>query len=453
VKHDLIVVGSGPVAAAAAAEGARLGFAVLLAGGAESLESPRLAPILASRWAASHRPGRRGRRPLPQSRWLRLQGRVRAGERAYVESLEAELRESGVRIAAGPARIREAGAVEAGGRLHRADAIVLAVPAQRRRPQRFAYDDVTIFDPATILGASRFPRSLAVVGASEEGCEIASLFAALGASVLLLDRRTRLLRGIDRDVLRHLHAALQHGGVEVVLEEEISDMKGHGSASEPHVVVSLGSGRSDALEAAVICAGWDAPLEAMAVGRATLDADGRGFLATDDRGRTSVNGVYAVGDVAGMSLDLDVQIHGARATVRHAAGLEAPVDELLAITVHTLPEAAFAGLSEEACERLATPHVVGLAPLPTARLDGGNVVVHRESREVLGIHAVGDRASETIYAAVALLPPGATVDTLTERRFPVQCAAESIRLAAWRAIARLPARADARCAAPPDSLF
>jgi pyruvate/2-oxoglutarate dehydrogenase complex dihydrolipoamide dehydrogenase (E3) component len=460
VKHDLIVLGSGPVAVAAAAEGARLGLSTVLAGGAITSEPSRLAPLLASRWAASRGLGKRGRRPLAQSRWLRLQKRIRAGEHAYLAALETEIGESGVRIAPGPAKICGAGAVETPGGLLRADSIVLVVQAEPRRPPRFAYDDVTIFDAATILRAGRFPRSLVVVGASEEGCEVASLFAELGASVLLLDRRTRLLRGVDRDLLRQIHAALQQAGVEVVLEENISDMTSHAGAREPHVRISLGSGRSETFEAAVICAGWTPRLETMAVGRSTLGVDPRGFPTTDDCGRTSREGVYAVGDVSGMSLDLGVQIHAARATVRRVARLETLGVEFLPTTVHTIPEAAFAGLSEEACQRLGTPHVVGLAPLSSARLDGGSgsagllkLIAHGESRELLGIHAVGPAAAETLYAAAAMVQAGVTVDALTEKLFPVESAAESLRLAAWRAIAQLPARVGVPGAPVPDSLF
>jgi pyruvate/2-oxoglutarate dehydrogenase complex dihydrolipoamide dehydrogenase (E3) component len=460
MKHDLIVVGTGPVAAAAAVEGARIGMDVLLAGGTGEPESARMAPLLASRWAAASLPGTRGRRAPPQSRWTWLQARIHAAERAYIESLEEELRESGVQVAARTAPMRESKSVEVGGCLHRADVVVVAAHARRRRPQRFAYDEVTIFDPTTILGAKQFPRSVAVVGADEEGCEIASLFGALGASVLLLDRRACLLRGLDRDLLRQLHAAFQQAGVEIVLEEQIEDAERSGSKSDPHVIVSLGSGRREAFSTMVVCAGWNPMPETIALGGEILATDARGFPMTDDRGRTSLAGVYAVGDVAGMSLDLRVQIQVARATVRHAAQLEAFADVLFPTTVHTIPETAFAGLSEEACARLGIPYAVGLAPLRNVRFDEGaasdgllKVVVRCDTREIVGIHALGPGASETVYATVAMLQTCAAVDGFTQRFFPVESAAESIRLAAWRAIAGLPRRVGVPGAPRPESLF
>lgn len=448
MQHDLIVIGSGAVAVAAAAEGARLGLEVLLARPPASgaFEPTRLRQAFASRLVGARHAEKCASHPLGRTAWRRLARRIEASEQAYLRSLDSELAASPVRIAAGATRLVDASTVDVAGTLHRAAAVIIAAGSRARRPARFPFDDVAVFDPGSIFESRRASRSLLVVGASEEGCELASVFGALGTSVLLLDRRTRLLRGIDRDLLRQLHAELQRAGVEVILEEEISALRSHPGDPEPHVVIELASGRVETRDAAVVCAGRIPNLEPLHGGALKLDADGRGFLTTDERGQTSERGVYAVGDVAGMPIELGVQIQTARAAVRHAAGFEPAIEDHLPCTVHTIPEIAFFGLSEEACQRLGTPHVVGLAPYPPAPLEGEEagrggllkMIVGQDTREVLGVHAIGPRASETVYTAIALLRSGAGVDRIAQPLFPIPSASESIRLAASCAIARLP---------------
>jgi NAD(P) transhydrogenase len=465
VKHDLIVIGSGPVAVAAAAEGSRLGLRTLLAhppspAAADSVT--RLRHAFASRLVGAQLAERK---PLERNEWLRLAHRIEVSEHGYLRSSEAELGASPIRTARGPIRLVDASTVEVAGERHRSGAVIVSAGTRARRPARFPFDDVTVFDPGTIFQSRRPSRSLVVVGASEDGCEIASFFGALGASVLLLDRRARLLRGIDRDLLRQLHVELQAKGVEIVLEEEISAMRCYPKEREPHVVLELASGRVETFDTAVVCAGRVPYHGWIETSELTLDADERGFLATDERGQTSQPGLYAVGDVAGMPDELPVQIQAARATVRHAAGLAPAVEEHLPCSVHTIPEIAFFGVSEEACQRLGTPCVIGLAPYPPGTAKGFEskkaapgrgllkMIVAQETREVLGVHAIGPDASETVYTAIALLRSGPGVDRVAQALFPVPSASESIRLAACRAIASLPAMARGPAPAKIAQLF
>jgi NAD(P) transhydrogenase len=448
VDHDVIVIGRGPVALAAAAEAVRVGQQVLLAkppagshGPGEPAEVRRLRIAIASRIGASLAELWPGTRPP----WREVVQRTDSAVRAHLRLLRRPPGCDGVREAIGPLRVLDPGTVEVAGRRHRAPALIVAAGSRARRPARFPFDDQSICDGTSVLSRTEPLRSAVVLGASEEGCAIASLLAVLGVPVLLLDRRSRLLRGLDRDVLRALHAGLRRLGVEVVLKEEIRELRRVPGPRLPHVMLKLDSGRVETVDGVAVCAGSEGDLAGLGLTSLPLDADSQGFLCVDESGRTSLPGVYATGEGAGLAAELGAQVGHARAVARQAAGLEGEPAEIAPSIFHGIPEVAFVGLSAEACERLGTPHVVGLALHPPVgarqapRQGEGLVklIVHQSTREVIGLHVVGSDASETLHVGIALLRAQHTVDRLAATWFPIPSASESIRMAACDALGQL----------------
>jgi pyruvate/2-oxoglutarate dehydrogenase complex dihydrolipoamide dehydrogenase (E3) component len=444
VDHDLIVVGGGAAAFAAASEGAHLGFDVLLAlpgGGEPQLAYPRLSLAFATRMLGERRAALG---PGARVSWEALARSAQQAVAAHVRMLRREAASARVRAVACAPRIRAPGEIEIGSEVHRAAAVVIATGTRPRRPLGFPFDDRVVCDPETLLRLRRPPRKLAVIGASEDGCELSCLFAAVGASVLLVDRRARLLRAVDRDVLRVLHEEMRLLGIEVVLDEVIRECRVETQTSEPHAELVLASGRVETCDRVAVCAGRLPNLSGLGLEALRLDTDPRGFLLVDEWGRTSRPGLLATGDVAGVPAELGLQVQRARALVRHVAGLDPALPDYVPSTIYTLPQVATAGLSEEACRRLGIACAVGVAPYPAACAAGDErggllkLVADATSRRVLGVHVIGPSAGDTLHLALALLRGGDSLECFGEAVLHLPGPADALRLAACEALAAAP---------------
>ncbi len=448
-QHDLIVIGDDTAAHAAALEGARLGLDVLLVqplgSDAEQVElAPTLRPSLACRILANlsdTRPFQTGseRRAIALDA-LRL---IEGCALAYVESWRSELRRSQVACLRSPVRFREPGELELSCGARSAAAIVISEAARPRRPGFFPFDDRVVWDCRSIFRSGVLPRSLAVVGADEDGCQIACVFAALGASVVLIDRRVHLMRGIDRDVLRIVHARMQEAGIDIVLGEELEEVRVVEHRREPHAVLDLGSGRREHCDGVVVCAGSIPDVESAAVGSIDVDRDPRGFLLTDEHGRMSQPGMWAVGAISGLPPNLATQIHRARVAVFDAAGLAPQLEDQAPQFIHTIPEIASMGLTDEACSRLGISHLVGTAIYPP-RTGGGEgllkLVAESGSGRLLGIHVVGPAAGDTLQIGLEYLRRDAPLDYVAGAILNTPGPAEAYRSAAHDALARMQPR-------------
>jgi NAD(P) transhydrogenase len=436
VRHGVIVIGGGPAGTQAALEAARLGLGVLLVdpapqpGAGSGLRSIVTAAVLR---AATH-----GARP-------ELDELIARRDAALARELadgQARLARAGVQVVSGRATLRAAGEVAVAGEgVHRAEQVVLATGSRARRPARFPFDDRVVCDASSILSLEGgLPRSLVIVGAEAAGCEFACLFAALGASVTLVERRRRLLRCADPEILEVLHREMQALGVVVALEEEIEGVEVSEAGGQPHAVARLGSGRSEVCDRLLVLAGREGAVDAAALSAAGIELDAQGFVVVDEFFQTTRPGVYAIGDVAGPPLNAGVAPHQARSAIFHAAGREPPNAEC-PLTVHTLPELAVVGMIEEALKRLDLRYGVGRAefsPLQRGELGRGargllKLTFAHETRRLLGVQIVGRGATELIQLGAMMIQAGGTLDQLAEHVYAHPSLSEAYRTAAFDA--------------------
>jgi NAD(P) transhydrogenase len=435
----VIVIGAGPAGHHAALEAARLGFAVLLA---DPEAPPGAGSTLSGTIAASLlRAAGRGARPsaaevvgLCEQRRRLVQEELRRAEQGLLAA--------GVRIVRGRARLEPSGEVAVEGQgVFAADHVVIASGSRPRRPPRFGFDDRVVCDSDSILRFEHgLPRSLVIVGAEVAGCEFACLFAALGASVTLVERRRRLLRCADPELLDLLHRELQALGVVVALEEEVEEVEVRRGPGEPHAVVRLGSGRSEVCDRLLVLAGREGAHPREELAAAGIEVDAQGFALVDDRFLTTRPGVRAIGDAAGPAQGSHVAPHQARIAMLHAAGREPPNCEF-SITAHTRPELAVVGMIEEALKRLDLPYGVGRAEfsaLPHGAPAGSprgllKLTYAREGRRLLGVQIIGPRASELIQIGAMMIESGGTIDHLIDQPYPHQSLSEVYRAAALAA--------------------
>lgn len=438
-RHDVIVIGGGISACAAALEARRLRMAVLVV-------EPRPRPDQTTQLVGLDFHALRAvtRRLLrrPGDREARVGERAAAALAGLLRDQRQQAERLGVAFSAGDARVVAPDAVQIADEApEQADILMIATGTRARRCARFPLSRV-VCDTDGMLAAPSVPRSALILGGEVLGCELACLFAALGASVTLVDRRARLLRFADREILEVLHARMQELGIAVVLEEEVEALEEQEGSGEPHAVVRLASGRIEKCDRVVLLGGRQPNLEGLGVEQLGVACDAGGFVCTDEYFRSSTPGVYAVGDVIGAAGQVASVAYQARTALLHARGDARTPDEHLPMGIHTIPEVAMVGLTEEACRLLDVPCLTGVAryadtlsgQLLGTPADLLKLVFAQEDRRLLGVHWIGGGAIELVHLGAQWLRQGATADALANAPFSPLSLTELYRTAALNAV-------------------
>jgi len=458
MEHDAIVIGSDQVACATAIEAATRGLDVLLihdqpngAGdpdrGASILKSKireALSHQLANRELLAHGssspPG-----PLLPDRAIQAIRR-RVAER-FLPALQRQLAEFGIREVSGSARFVSPHRIllEPHG-IVTAPIVAIAVGSRPRHPERFAFDHQVICDCRSVTRFDRPPRHLLIVGAEAEGLEFAGIFHALGSNVTLLDRREQALRYVDRELRKVLHSGIRALGIDLILGEDLQEIRICDPDAAPHAEVRLASGRVETCDRVLIEAGRTPNTDKLGLGEANIEIDEFGFVIIEEHQQTSQPGVYALGDVSGSLGPVDLR--QSRVVIQHALGEEIEPVEPTPLSIHTTPPISMLGWTEEMCQRLDLPHVVGIArysDLPSLRVLGRGdgmlkLVVTRGDRRLAGIHAIGEGASELVQVGAALVSTGAGIDELASCPFAAHTLFEAYLVAAEDALRHLAPR-------------
>jgi len=303
------------------------------------------------------------------------------------------------------------------------DVIIIATGSTPNRPADVPFDGVTVFDAGTILQLPRMPRSLVVLGAGVIGVEYASIFAAIGVDVKLIDTRDRLLPNLDREIVAVFERELAHLGITVLHQERYERIERE--AGEPPRVSCLTRGRhrleADAL---LYCVGRDGNSRDLGLERIGVVANDRGLIPVNEHYQTLRPHVYAVGDVIGYPALASTSMEQGRRAVRHAfslPGATGPTADM-PFAIYSIPEISFVGLSEEAAHDRGIATVIGRGQYGSnAR---GQILGDHEgllkllfdagSGRLVGAHIVGTSASELIHIGQAFLQAGATAEQIAD---------------------------------------
>jgi NAD(P) transhydrogenase len=297
-----------------------------------------------------------------------------------------------------------------------------------------------------ILQLEHLPRTLTVVGAGVIGCEYASIFAALGVRVTLIDKRRRLLPFVDGEIVESLAYQLRQNRVTLRLGEEVAALEPVEDEHGERVKVSLTSGKQVVSEMALYSigrTGATALLNLPAVGLAT---DDRGRLRVNAQYQTAVPHVYAVGDVIGFPSLASTSMEQGRLAACHAFGVEArSVPELFPYGIYTIPEISMVGLNEEELTEQGIAYEIGKAnyrEIARGQIIGDSsgllkLIFHMETRELLGVHIIGEGASELVHIGQAVMAFGGKIDYFVNTVFNYPTLAECYKTAAFDGVNRL----------------
>ena len=453
IRHyDVIVLGSGPAGHKAALEAARLGRSALLVeretnvGGAcvhrGTIPSKTLREAALAIGGFRARTGSvielEVREDLQvASLMTRLQEVVRGHERMMREQLEAD------RAATfhGRARFVDAHHVEVETvdgqrtRFH-ADFVVIATGSSPRTPAGVPIDHERILDSDSILSMTYLPKTLTVLGAGVIAAEYASIFAALGTKVTMVDRGPRPLGFLDPEIADHFVAAFERTGSRYLGGRSHASVEWDGVEE---VVTRLDDGSEVRGEKLLCCLGRVANLRGLEIERAGLRATERGLIAVDPNCRTAIPSVYAAGDVIGPpSLASSSAEQGRRAVCSMFGVPLGRWSDVIPAGIFTIPEMSQVGLTEAQALEKQGGSLVGRARYDEltrgkiAAIDDGllKLVADPGGRRLLGVQIVGEGAAELIHVGQQALIHGAEVDGFVDNIFNFPTLAEAYRVAA-----------------------
>jgi NAD(P) transhydrogenase len=362
--------------------------------------------------------------------------------------VRAQLKRNGVAIHQGHAHFLDPQTVEVQGdgekiRLEAAN-ILIACGTRPAHSPEIPIDNNRIVDTDHLSCLGGLPKEIIVVGAGVVGLEYASFMAALGTEVTLIDQRPVILEFVDREIVEALSYHLRQLGITFRLGEKVTHV-----AIDPlrdRVVADLESGKRVQADALIYAVGRRANGDQLHLKAAGLAADSRGRLRVNQFFQTEVPHIYAAGDVIGFPALASTSMEQGRLAASHMFGIPFEhLPELFPYGIYTIPEISMVGQTEETLTANRVPYEVGIAKyseLAKSLMLGDEagmlkLLFDPQTRKLLGVHALGQRATEIIHIGQAVLFYGGTVEYFRDTVFNYPTLAEAYKVAALDGLNKL----------------
>ncbi|MGO9893523.1 MAG: Si-specific NAD(P)(+) transhydrogenase [Bryobacteraceae bacterium] len=456
--YDLIVIGSGPAGQRAAIQGAKSGRRVVvieqreIVGGA--CVNTGTIPSKTMREAVMHLSGYEYQgiyginyRVKEKITMADLGFRVSQVIKTEVDVTQAQLSRNGVEIIYARASFLDATHVRVensrGQQDLEAPKIIIATGTKPAISPTVPVNGKTIINSDQILELAEIPKNLIVVGGGVIGVEYTCMFAILGSRVTLIEKRPRLLEFADSEMVEALSYHLRDHRVTMRLNEEVASVE---ATPDGRVVANLQSNKKVPGDVLLYAVGRQGNVDELNLPAAGLDADNRGRIWVDKEFHTKVPTIFAAGDVIGFPSLASVSMEQGRIAAGNAFGLKVKSNPAAyPYGIYTIPEISFIGKTEEQLTDEDVPYEVGLAYYrETARgqIRGDTtgrlkLIFHRETRKILGVHIIGEGATEQIHIGQAVLVLDGTVDYFVETVFNYPTLAECYKQAAFNGINKL----------------
>ena len=330
-----------------------------------------------------------------------------------------------------------------GARTLRGEVILICTGSKPHRPAEIAFDDIHTFDSDTFLQLERIPKSLAVIGGGVIGCEYASIFKALGVDVTLVDGRDRLLPFLDAEIADRLRDRLANLGMHFWFNERPVKVEN----SSTGVTLSMKSGKTLQTDAALFAAGRRAAVDGLALEKAGLALNDRGYIPVDENYRTLIPGIYAAGDVIGFPALASTSMEQGRVAVCHAFGFKYKqrVASMLPMGIYTIPEISAAGETEDSCKEKKIDYEIGRARYANnarGHITGDTagmlkLIFARADKKLIGVSIIGESATELVHIGLMVLDNGLTIDEFIQQVFNYPTLSELYKYAAYDGLGNL----------------
>jgi len=325
----------------------------------------------------------------------------------------------------------------------RGEVILIGTGSAPHRAPEIPFDDEVVFDSDSILQMGAIPKSLAVIGGGVIGCEYASIFTALGVEVALVDGRDRVLPFLDAEISECLRQSLADLGVRFYFGERMSQIE----RIQNSVRITLHSGKTLEMEAALFAAGRRGVVEKLGLESAGVTLNKRGYIEVNENYRTSAPSIYAAGDVIGFPALASTSMEQARVAVCHAFGFQYKqrLASNLPMGIYTIPEISAVGETEEFCKEKKIDYEVGRARYPNnvrGQIVGDRtglmkLIFKKTDRRLLGVQIIGENATELIHLGMMALESGMALDVFIEFAFNYPTLSEMYKYAAYDGLGNL----------------
>lgn len=370
---------------------------------------------------------------------------------AQWELIHQNFERHGIVVVQGAARFIDAHTLEvtrhreAPRRIH-GDVMLIATGSRPLRPASIPFDDTIVVDSDSLLRLQRIPARMVVIGGGVIGCEYASIFAALGVKVTLINQRERILTQLDGEVSEVLLSELTRRlGVTFVLGAEVASVETDGTVGR----VTLADGTLLHGECVLYSAGREGQTSDLDLAAAGVRVNNRGFIDVNDQYETAAAGVYAAGDVVGFPALASTAMEQARVAMCDAFDLKYKerVSPVLPYGVWTIPEVAMVGETEESARGKGLTYEIGKASFsanPRGLILGDEgfikLIFDAHSQRLLGASIVGESACELIHVAAAVMYNEGTIDYFIQSVFNYPALSDAYKYAAYDGLQRIAKR-------------
>jgi NAD(P) transhydrogenase len=367
-----------------------------------------------------------------------------------LELINESIDRYGVEVVRGHARLRDAHSVAVEGVDGRTrmqftgDFIVIATGSRPHRPPDVPFDGESVFDSDTVLGLPRIPRSMVVLGAGVIGIEFSSIFAALGIQITMVDTRDRLLPYLDREIVGIFELELRKLGVAILHSDRYESIQKEEADTAGRVRCRTRAGNLLEADVLLYCVGRDGNTADIGLENVGITPNAYGLIEVNEHYQTLHPNIYAVGDVIGYPALASTAMAQGRHAIRHAFGIPGPMGrtEMLPFAIYAIPEVSYIGQTEEALQEKGIAYVCGRGNYdknPRGQIIGDlggmlKLLFDARSLRLLGVHIIGQGASELVHIGQAFLQTGATATEMAEMLYNYPTLSDLYRHAALKAL-------------------
>ncbi len=458
-QYDLVVIGSGPAGQRAAIQGAKSGKRVALIErreviGGVSINTGTI-PSKTMREAVLHLSGYNYQNIYGVS--YRVKEKITMADLAFrvqhvikteIDVTQAQLSRNGIEVLTGVASFKNPNTVlvtnSRGSAEIVAEKIVIGTGTKPASSPKVPINARTIINSDQIMEMPAVPRTLIVVGGGVIGVEYTCMFATLGVRVTLIEKRPRLLEFADAEIVEALSYHLRDHRVTMRLNEEVHSVEE--AAGGAGVIANLESNKKVSGDSLLYAVGRQGNVDELNLAAAGLEADARGRISVNEYYQTAQPNIYAVGDVIGFPSLASVSMEQGRIAVAHAYNkLISSNPSYFPFGIYTIPEISFIGKTEEQLTDEDVPYEVGVAyyrEIARGQIRGDTtgrlkLIFHRDTLEILGVHIIGEGASELLHIGQAVFILKGKVDYFVDTVFNYPTLAECYKAAAFNGLNKL----------------
>jgi NAD(P) transhydrogenase len=464
MKHyDCVVIGTGPAGQKAAIQAAKLGKRVAIIERSNVLGGAQIntgtIPSKALREAALHLTGANQRGLFGQS--YRVKNHITIADLVAVsqqvirhewEMIHDQFNRNDIDLIWGMAHFEGPNLVQVvrddEAEMITGDIFMLGVGTRPAKPDHIPFNENSVFCSDQILKLQKLPKSMIVVGGGVIGCEYACIMATLGVRVTLIEGRDFVLGFLDREIIEAFQYHMRNSGITLRMGEKVESIHNEDpdEGGQQLVHAKLESGKILKAQTLLYAVGRQGVCGELGLDNVGIEYDDRGRLKVNENYQTNVGHVYAAGDVIGFPALASTSMEQGRRAMCHAFGIDTDrFNSVFPYGIFTVPEISLVGKTEEELTKEAIPYEAGVASykeIARGRLLGDDkgmlkLLIHQETRELLGIHAIGTGATELVHIGQAVMALGGKADFFIDNVFNFPTLAEAYKVAAYNGLNKL----------------